>query len=130
MYVACKFFFIVVLVNFLGCYNNSVALKFCVIIIFKMCCIVCQIGCGTLFNQKLVSSSELQQMVKDNMLVNLKGAYYTNTSKLGEVLLETMLQEVSEFCKIHVQQNWAPQAHQQVPFKSIIILCEFFCVHS
>ena len=49
------------------------------------------------------------------------GYYYSNTSKLGEVLMETMLQEVSEFCKIDVRQNWSTQAHQQV-FTFIFIL--------
>ena len=57
------------------------------------------------------------------MIVRLKGLYYSNTSKLGEVLMETMLQEVSEFCKIDVQQNWSTQAHQQVHILKVSGLC-------
>ena len=52
-------------------------------------------------------------MIADEMLQKLSTVYYTNTSKLGEVLMETMLKEVSEFCK-DVQQDWATQEHQQV----------------
>jgi len=61
-------------------------------------------------------------MINDSIIVKLKGRYYSNTSHLGAVLMETMLQEVSEFCKIDVQQNWATQAHQQV-FKLMIVFC-------
>ena len=43
-----------------------------------------------------------------------RGSYYTKTNKLGEILMETMLQEVSDFCKLNIQQNWTAQAHQQV----------------
>ena len=53
-------------------------------------------------------------MVKDRILVKLQGRYYSNTSLLGEVLMEIMLKEVSEFCRINIQQSWATQAHQQV----------------
>ena len=57
-------------------------------------------------------------MVRDKTVavakVDKKQHYFYNTSKLGEVLMETMLQESSEFCKIEMQQNWASQAHQQV----------------
>ena len=53
-------------------------------------------------------------MVKERVLVRLRGRYYSNTSQLGQVLMETMLNEVSEFCKINIQQSWATQAHQQV----------------
>ena len=64
-------------------------------------------------------------MINNSIIVKLRGRYYSNTSHLGEVLLETMLQEVSEFCKIDVQQNWATQAHQQVcvvSYKVIVLL--------
>ena len=53
-------------------------------------------------------------MVNDRVLVKLQGRYYSNTSSLGQVLMATMLKEVSEFCKINIQQSWATQAHQQV----------------
>lgn len=53
-------------------------------------------------------------MVNDKILVKTKQAYYTNAEKLGELLMETMLQEVDEFCKMDIQQNWEAQAHQQV----------------
>ena len=72
------------------------------------------IGCGTLFNHRQVSVHELKKMVHDRILVKLQGRYYSNTSQLGQVLMETMLKEVSEFCKINIQQSWATQAHQQV----------------
>ena len=73
-------------------------------------------GCGTLFDDKQFSHGTIREMINDNIIVKLRGRYYSNTSYLGEVLMETMLQEVSEFCKIDVQQNWATQAHQQVCF--------------
>ena len=53
-------------------------------------------------------------MVNDKILVKTKEAYYTNAEKLGELLMETMLQEVDEFCKMDIQQNWEAQTHQQV----------------
>ena len=56
-------------------------------------------------------------MVNDRILVKLQGRYYSNTSLLGQVLMETMLKEVSEFCKINIQQSWATQAHQQVDIR-------------
>lgn len=76
-------------------------------------------GCGTLFNHTQVSAHDLNKMVSDRILVKLQGRYYSNTSQLGQVLMETMLSEVSEFCKINIQQSWAIQAHQQV----LIINC-------
>ena len=78
------------------------------------------IGCGTLFNDKQASPSAIKDMVNDSIIVKLRGRYYSNTAHLGQVLMETMLQEVSEFCKIDVQQNWATQAHQQV-FKLMLV---------
>ena len=57
------------------------------------------------------------------MTVVSKGKYYTytNTKKLGEVLMEIMFQEVSDFCKIDIQQNWTTQAHQQVCMLSSVL---------
>ena len=79
---------------------------------FKHCLII--IGYGLLFNHKQVSKDKLEEMVKNKMLVKLQDRYYSNTSKLGQVLMETMLKEVSEFCEINIQQSWATQSHQQV----------------
>ena len=72
------------------------------------------VGCGTLYDHKNVDPYELWKMVKDDVLVRVRERYYSNTSQLGQVLMETMLKEVSEFCKINIQQSWATQAHQQV----------------
>ena len=72
------------------------------------------VGCGTLYDHKNVDPHELKKMVRDKVLVRLQGRYYSNTSQLGQVLMATMLKEVSEFCKINIQQSWATQAHQQV----------------
>ena len=71
------------------------------------------VGCGTLYDHKNLDQHELRKMVKDEMLIQLQERYYSNTSQLGQVLMETMLKEVSEFCRINIQQNWATQAHQQ-----------------
>ena len=61
----------------------------------------------------------LDAMVRDKILMvdklrKKQHYYYYNTSNLGEILMETMLQESSEFCKLEMQQNWASQVHQQV----------------
>ena len=72
------------------------------------------VGCGLLFNPEQVSKDKLKEMVENKMLVKLQDRYYSNTSQLGQVLMETMLKEVSEFCKINIQQSWATQSHQQV----------------
>ena len=53
-------------------------------------------------------------MVNDKVLVKTKEAYYTNAERLGELLMETMLQEVDEFCKMDIQQYWETHTHQQV----------------
>jgi len=54
-------------------------------------------------------------MVKNGLIVkSSKEMYYSNTAQLGELLIKTMLQEVDEFCKIDIQQNWIAHAHQQV----------------
>ena len=55
-------------------------------------------------------------MVDNKILVKSKDTYYSNAKRLGELLMETMLQEVYEFCKIDIQQNWGAHAHQQVIF--------------
>jgi len=71
-------------------------------------------GYGLPFDSKNVTPDELRRMCDDGMLKIISTTYYSNTSKLGEILMETMLKEVSEFCKPDFQQNWAAQAHQQV----------------
>ena len=76
-------------------------------------------GCGTLFKNKNFSVKTIRDLVKDGVIIELRGKYYSNTSYLGAVLMETMLQEVSEFCKVDIQQNWATQAHQQVQYSKI-----------
>ena len=72
------------------------------------------IGLGAVFDHSQLSHDEIKELVSSKAIVLLKGKYYTNTKCLGEVLMETMLQEVSDFCKVSYQQNWAVQAHQQV----------------
>ena len=72
------------------------------------------IGYGLPFNHKQANKDKLDKMVKNKMLVKMQERYYSNTSQLGQVLMETMLNEVSEFCKINIQQSWATQTHQQV----------------
>ena len=82
------------------------------------CAFVICVGYGERFDYTTVEPAELDAMVHDKTLTaskfNKKQYYFYNTSKLGEVLMETMLQESSEFCKVNMQQNWASQAHQQV----------------
>ena len=73
-----------------------------------------RIGYGLPIDSKKETPDQLRRMVDNGMLKKISSVYYTNTSKLGEVLMETMLKEVSEFCKPDVQQNWAAQEHQQV----------------
>lgn len=72
------------------------------------------LGYGDVFDHSQLDHDELKEMVNNKLIASIKGKYYTNTAKLGEVLMETMLQEVSNFCKIDTQNNWAIQAHQQV----------------
>ena len=74
----------------------------------------CVIGLGQEFDHDQLKHDELKELVSNKTIVLLRGKYYTNTKYLGEVLMETMLQEVSDFCKIDYQQNWTAQAHQQV----------------
>jgi len=70
----------------------------------------------------------LEAMVRDKTVavakVDKKQHYFYNTSKLGEVLMETMLQESSEFCK----QNWASHVHQQVCSTDSIFLCFHYLI--
>ena len=79
-------------------------------------CLPCTyVGAGVPFDRKKVSENDLKMMAKNRTLKKLsKERYYTNSEQLGELLMETMLQEVYEFCKIDIQQNWAAHAHQQV----------------
>ena len=72
------------------------------------------VGCGTLYDHTNIDPHKLHKMVKDKTLVKIRERYYSNTSLLGQLLMTTMLKEVSEFCKINIQQSWATQAHQQV----------------
>jgi len=91
------------------------------------------VGYGPL-DQTKVQQADLDAMVHDKILTvvkhNKKQCYYYNTSKLGEVLMETMIQESSEFCKVNVQQNWGSQEHHQVLncsiFYTIYYLIVFF----
>ena len=81
------------------------------------------IGAGVLFDHKKVNDNELKKMVKNKLLKKSKNTYYTNSDQLGELLMEIMLQEVNEFCKIDIQQKWAAHAHQQViTLKQITII--------
>ena len=75
---------------------------------------VSYVGAGVIFDHKQVSENELKKMVNNKRLVKSKDTYYSNARQLGELLMETMLQEVHEFCKIDIQQNWGAHAHQQV----------------
>ena len=75
---------------------------------------VLYVGGGVLFDHKKVNNDELKKMVKNKLLRKSKDRYYTNSDRLGELLMEIMLQEVTEFCKVDIQQNWAAHAHQQV----------------
>ena len=74
----------------------------------------CTIGAGVRFNPNSVRAHELKRMIDNKVLVKTKESCYSNTAKLGELLMETMLEEVDEFCKIDIKQNWAAHAHQQV----------------
>ena len=99
--------------------KHLISLELCTVIatvytVILMVFITIPTGCGTLFNHKQVSTHDLKKMVHDRIIVKLRDRYYSNTSQLGQVLMETMLREVSEFCKINIQQSWATQAHQQV----------------
>ena len=50
------------------------------------------------------------KVLKDN-----KGRVkYTDTSKLGSTLMETMLSEVSDFCDPSIKESWLLKPHQQV----------------
>ena len=49
------------------------------------------------------------------VLKNEKGiTRYTDTSKLGSTIMETMLSEVSDFCDPSIKENWLLKPHQQV----------------
>lgn len=66
------------------------------------------------FDHNQVDKHKLKEMVKNKVLIKSGKMYYTNASKLGELLMEAMLEEVYEFCKFDIQQNWAAKTHQQV----------------
>ena len=55
-------------------------------------------------------------MVDDKVLVKTEEAYYTNAENLGELLMESMLQEVDEFCKMEIQQKKEARTYQQVAY--------------
>ena len=57
---------------------------------------------------------DLKKMLDDKEIKKVQENYFANTDKLGEVIMETMLQEVSDFCRANFQQNQTMQAHQQV----------------
>ena len=38
----------------------------------------------------------------------------TDTHKLGSTLMQTMLEEVSNFCDTEIKKNWAEKPHHQV----------------
>jgi len=73
------------------------------------------IGYGVCFDSKTITPDKLKRMTDTGMLKLLSdNSHYSNTEKLGEVLIKTMLDEVSEFCKTEVQHNWTSQSRQQV----------------
>ena len=76
--------------------------------------VFCVTGFAMKFDHTSKSKTELHQMIKHGKLRKQRGIYFTNTTKLGEMLMKIMLQETVEFCKIDVQQKWSTQAHQQV----------------
>ena len=73
----------------------------------------------------LKNGEEVKKMIKSKELRKSGNTYFSNTSKLGEILMEIMLQEVSEFCKIDMKQSWATQAHQQVFYVDIYKLIKY-----
>ena len=79
------------------------------------------IGAGVYFDPKRVRAHELKRMIDNKVIVKTKESCYSNTAKLGELLMETMLEEVDEFCKIDIKHNWAAHAHQQVITIIIVI---------
>jgi len=87
-------------------------------------CILKTIGCGLIEQpgDSKEKQDEVKKLVNSGVLVKHGKNYFSNTSKLGETLMEIMKEEVSEFCKIDVKQNWAFQAHQQVWFLPICIV--------
>ena len=72
-------------------------------------------GYGVPFDSETVKPDKLKRMIDTGMLRLLSNtSHYSNTGKLGEVLMKTMLDEVSELCKVEVQHNWTSQSRQQV----------------
>ena len=81
------------------------------------------IGAGNIVDHKQYNEDDLQQMINDRTIGKLQeGTYYSDAAQLGELLMDTMLEEVNEFCKINVQQNWAAHTHKQVIINNSILL--------
>ena len=100
-------------------------------VINVMLCVHTHTGCGIRFDRESVTPDKLQRMMDTGMLRLLSNCHYSNTEKLGEVLIKTMLDEVSEFCKIDVQHSWTLQSRQQVHIVLFLFtLCNLFFVHS
>ena len=88
-----------------------------------------KLGYGVRFDSKSVTPDMLKKMTKAGMLVLLRSnSHYSNTEKLGEVLIKTMLDEVSEFCKIDVQHSWTSQSRQQVCFFIVVFIFYIVCI--
>ena len=106
--------------------GNSLSLHHhtCNRILQNLSCILKTIGYG--WTEQPGDSKEKQdeakKLLNSGALRKYRNTYFSNTSKLGETLMEIMKEEVSEFCKIDVKQNWAFQAHQQVWFLPICIV--------
>jgi len=91
------------------------------------------VGVGRPFDHSSVLPQKLKKMVKTGMLKfsRRNKKYYSNTEKLGEALLATVLEEVSELCHIYAMHNKASQLHQQVLISTYFIARLFiFFSHS
>ena len=44
---------------------------------------------------------------------------YSDTSKLGSTLMETMLKEVGQFCDPGIKLKWSSGSHEQVHIKQL-----------
>ena len=93
-----------------------------------LCCVFTHTGCGVHFDRESVTPDKLQRMMDTGMLRLLSNCHYSNTEKLGEVLIKTMLDEVSEFCKIDVQHNWTLQSRQQVHIVLSLFTLYIICI--
>ena len=107
--------------NFPGyCYNIGNVIVSISYICCNFHCIY--VGIGDKFDHSHLTQYELKKMLDDKEIKKVQENYYTNTEKLGEAIMETMLQEVSDFCRANIQQNQAMQAHQQVNEHAIKII--------